>query len=279
MVDPLRTNVAQFARRARVAGRVVLAAILLGVAVSSPAQEPEVHYWHHGTMPPGAIGSLQLARGGPLPGYFQPVKITAPPGAMIAMAEGGAFGEPLAAPARVALLVGPVYRIRVTNIPLHTGLEVFPTVEIINRLYTPRGQEIRFPILIELTREDLELALAGKFVTRVIYLEDPEKALPIALPEDEQSWFEAGPGRDPLAIADSLGRPVAILRMGARLPEMNGGFDPTFLCGSPPLVKFPPEAKLLGPPPSALPAQPVPAPPAAVEPSQPRTTALPQSPR
>ena len=65
----------------RVAGIVVLAAwILSAFAADSFGQMSGYHSVHHGVMPPGAIGSLQLERGGPLPGYFQPVQIKGPPG-------------------------------------------------------------------------------------------------------------------------------------------------------------------------------------------------------
>ncbi len=264
MVPSLRRMIAvAFTSRPGLAcGMLLAAAICVAAAAPVEAQQPAVHFWHHGAMPPGAIAAVQLDRGGPVPGYFQPVEVTAPPGATISLAEGGAFGEPMAAPVRAGLLIGPVYRMRVMNIPFYQGLEVFPTIELIDRLYTPRGQEIRFPVVIELTQEDLALALDGKFVTRVIYLEDPDKALPVAQVGDEQSWFEAGPGRDPLAIADELGRPVAILRLGARLPATSEGFDSGFLYGSPPLVKFPPRAAFTSPAPAeALPQGPNQAPP------------------
>ena len=208
-----------------------------------PAQEPGVHYLHHGVMPPGAIGSQQLQRGGPLPGFFQPVEIKAPPGVLVSLAENGAFGQAEPAPVRAGMLIGQVYRFRATNIPLHPGLEVFPTIEVIDRLYTPRGQEVRFAVPVELTTEDLLLASDGKFVTRVIYLEDPRQALPIQEDPQTQNWFEAAPGRDPLAMADRLGRPVAILRLGARLPDATVGADMAFLFGCPPLVKHSPRAK------------------------------------
>jgi hypothetical protein len=249
MVDsPRCLATAEVVRRARVAGGTALAAAFcLGLAVQLPAQQPKVHYWHHGAMPPGAIGSLQLQRGGPLPGYFQPVEIVVPPGVAVSFSEYGAFGEPSPVPVRVGLLVGQVYRIRLTNIPLHEGLEVFPTIEVIDRLYPPPGQERRFPVFIEVTREDLDLALDGKFVTRVIYLEDPEKALPVGQLDKQQSWFEAAPGQDPLAVADQLGRPMAILRMGARLPTVEDGMESSFLFGCPPLVKLP-QPKLPGTP-------------------------------
>ena len=137
------------------------------------------------------------------------------------------------------MLIGSVYRLRVTNISTPEGaegLEVFPTIEVIDRLYAPPGEAIRFAIPVELTLDDLKLALAGKLVTRVIYLEDKNKALPAAEIDKSQAWFEAGPGEDPLAAADALGRPVAILRLGGRLPDANP--QANFFFGSPPYVPY-----------------------------------------
>jgi hypothetical protein len=201
------------------------------------AQSPPVHYQHAGIMPPGAIGSQQLLRGGPLPGYFQPVEITGPDGASIAMTVNGQFDEPRPGPVVAGLLIGSVYRLRVTNIPLQEGLEVYPTVEVIDRTYPPIGQHFKFPIPIALAKEELEMALAGKFVTRVIYLEDPDNAEPVARQGHEQSYFEVREGENPMDVADVLGRPVAILRLGGRVPGPEGP-DETFLYGSPPLVKW-----------------------------------------
>ena len=124
------------------------------------AQQPPVHYLHHGIMPPGAIGSQQLQRGGPLPGFFQPVEIKAPPGALVSLAVDNQFDEAQPAPRKAGFLIGAVYRLRVTNIRLAEGLEVFPTIEVIDRLYTPADQQRRFAIPIDITEEDLKLALA-----------------------------------------------------------------------------------------------------------------------
>jgi len=220
--------------------------LCLGVVGSTAAEEPGLHYWHQGIMPPGAIGSGQLQRGGPLPGFFQPVEIKAPPGALVSLAVAGEFQTPQPTPSRVGMLIGQVYRVRVTNIPRNEGLEVFPTIEVIDRLYAPNGQQTRFAIQVELTQADLQLALDGKFVTRVIYIEDPDRALPVRSDLQAQDWFEAAPGQDPLAVADALGRPVAILRLGARLP--NTGPDEAFFYGSPPLVVYPSTAAAAQPP-------------------------------
>ncbi len=208
-------------RRMRVEGILRWAVLIcLTCGLTAAGQDKPVHWLNAGAMPPGAIGSLRLHRGGPLSGYFQPVRIRASQGARIALATEGSFADGQPGDALVGMLIGTVYRIKVTEIPNNPGLEVFPTVEVIDRLYPPPGLALRFPIPIELTQEELDLAARGSFVTRVIYVEDPQTALPIAQPADgEQPWIEAPSGVDPLVTADERGRPVAILRIGARVPD------------------------------------------------------------
>jgi hypothetical protein len=223
--------------RMRVAGMVWMATVL--AAALAGADEPEVHFLHAGAMPPGAIGNLQLQQGGPLPGYFQPVEIMAPQGAMVSLADGADFMRPAPCPLGAGMLIGAVYRLKVTSIPNHEGVEVYPTIEVIDRLYPPIGQEVRFPIPVQITQEEIEMAVSGRFVTRVIYLEDPLNPLPIAQQPDEQTCFEIAAGDNPLDVADRMGRPMAILRLGARLPDAQGP-DAAFLFGSPPWLKFQP---------------------------------------
>ena len=173
MVKTLRYPATEMPTRwGRVAGAVAL--VLLWAVAPGRAQEPPVHYFNQGNMPPGLIGAVQLQRGGPVAGYFQPVEIRAPQGVQVSLAAAGAFAPAEPAPIRVGMLIGQVYRLRMTNIPLHEGAEVFPSIEVVNRLYAPHGQEVRFPIVIELTADDLLLALDNKFVTRVIFVEDPQ---------------------------------------------------------------------------------------------------------
>ncbi len=214
---------------------VILVFLVPGTALW--AQGPPVHWHHAAALPPGAIGRQRLLRGGPLPGYFQPVVIRAAAGVRVAVAVGDAFVPTETTPITFGLLVAAVYRLKVTDVPQWEGEEVFPTIEIIDRLYPPPGASTRFAIPVDITQQDLEAALEGRFVTRVIYVEDPATALPVASASDLVEWMDVRPGDDPLAVADRLGRPVAILRLGGRVPAAAGP-DPSFLNGSPPLVRL-----------------------------------------
>jgi hypothetical protein len=133
---------------------MAVVAICLIMIVTSPVLAQQVHYRHRSDMPPGAIGQWQLQRGGPLPGYFQPAEITTPKGCVVSLAAAGIFDDLQENSRTVALLIGQVYRLKVTQILLHEGIEIFPTVEIIDRVYPPVCREFEFPIQIQITRDD-----------------------------------------------------------------------------------------------------------------------------
>ena len=185
---------------------------------------------HPGAHLPGYPGQ-------PVRGYFQPVQIHGPQGTKIAFAVDGRFVDRKEAPFAVGLLLSADYRLRITDIPLHPGKEVFPTVKIIGRTFPPQGLELEFPIPIKITQEDLELALDGKFVTRVIYLEDPQDAMPVRARPDQPISFDVSGAADPLDVAATRGRPIAIVRIGGRIPDLNY-VDPAFFHGQPPWIAF-----------------------------------------
>src|SRR5439155_24844497 len=92
----------------------------LSLAAVATAQGPW-HYLNKADAPPGVIGLRQLERGGPLPGYFQPVEIAAPAGTAISVVADGAFTEPKPAKLLAGMLIGQVYRLKVANPPGHEG--------------------------------------------------------------------------------------------------------------------------------------------------------------
>ena len=181
--------------------------------------------------------------------YFQHVRIIAPSGTEIAPAANGKFIEPLPAPQYYALQMRKIYRFRMTNIPLMPGVELFPTVEILDRTHPPIGEELRHAIEIEFTTDDLYAAVRGKFVTRIIYIENPETAMPISSKDQVgQGYFDVAATVDPISVAKTLGRPVVRIQIGGRAPDDLENFDPAFLYDCPPFLHYPPADSKVVPP-------------------------------
>jgi hypothetical protein len=185
-----------------------------------------------GDMPPGYVGQARLVGRGFVNGYFQPVALTGPEGTRFALTRNGRYAEG-AELLQAGLLIGSVYRFQVTRIPMMEGAELYPTVEVIDRTYPPPGLATRYPIVVQLDLEDLESALAGKMVTRVIYLEDPETAVPMQQTPITNRPVEIAEYQDALAVADRLGRPVAIVRIGSVAPPRTPALMPGFFFGFP----------------------------------------------
>lgn len=138
---------------------------------------------------------------------------------------------PLVMPGRQNFSQGAIYRLKLTNLPDREGVELYPTLEVAP--VTPRTDAFlaHAPIPIQFTDEDLDQVLSGNFVTKVIYLPDPEfQDLALAGVETLVST-RLDPGVDPIAEADRRGSIMAILRVGnldLQLPgsggmAMNGG--------------------------------------------------------
>lgn len=220
--SPLRMSVPTTAMVSakRILVLVILATLLAGSRQAySQQQQHNLHYRNSTiNMAPGMIGQSQLFRGGPLPGYFQPVEIIAPVGTKVGFAYNQQFESPKMDDRKAGMLIGHTYRLKITNIYRHPGEELYPTIEVIDRLYPPKGKEFEYPIPIHLDQRDIESALNGFFVTRVIYLEAPATALQVQDRRDYQRVTDVGSQEDPLRTADRFGRPVAIVRIGSRLP-------------------------------------------------------------
>jgi len=210
---------------------------ILAAAANSFAQPPDSYGIYSSADPPGVIGQRQLKHGRVPPGLIQPVRVIAPAGALVAPASSGSFYDEHYAPAEFGLQVGEIYRFKLTDIPRMDGVSLYPSVEIIGYLSPPEGKARDFPVPLVFTFEDLNIAAQGGLVTRVVYVEDPDLAVPGTLEEDDQAYFEVARGEDPLQAAEVLGRPVAIVRIGSKTPAADGPSD-TFTYGSPALEKY-----------------------------------------
>lgn len=190
------------------------------------------HPLYNQTLPPGAVWASPAATV-VHQGAYQPVAFSGPEGTEFSMPQQGAFAT--AEPNLMAgLMVGAVYRFRITNIPFSSGAELYPTVELIGRTFPPAGLETLYPIPINVSENDLIDALNGNLVTRVIYLEDPQTAVPLQQKRTDSRPVDIPLDQDALATADALGRPIAIVRIGSVAPPRSPELIPQFYFGNPP---------------------------------------------
>lgn len=183
-------------------------------------------------------GSVQQAQciGGPQCGLGGAGGMSAPATSQLAFlgVEGGEVSwdvsgncmfdsAPLVMPGRQNFYQGGLYRLKLANLPERPGVELYPTVEVAP--VTPRTDAYlaHAPIPIQFTDEDLDQVLSGNFVTKVIYLPDPEfQELALAGVETLVST-RLDPGVDPIDEADRRGSILAIVRIGNLDLQAAGG--------------------------------------------------------
>ncbi len=176
-----------------------------------------------GIIPAAAFNPSPYGAGG---GPTSQVAFTSPEGMSVAWDLGmpGAFdSDPLIVPGRYNFPINNIYRLKLTNVPGRPGVELYPTLEI--GPPTPRTEAYlaHNAIPAQFTEEDFDQVLSGNFVTKVIYLPDPEfQELALAGVETLVST-RLDPGIDPIVEADRRGAILAIVRVGNKDLEVPGG--------------------------------------------------------
>ena len=118
------------------------------------------------------------------------------------------------APAATTSRKGPSTGLKLSNIPGRPGVELYPTLEVGPAMPRTEAFLAHNAIPVQFTEEDFDQVLSGNFVTKVIYLPDPEfQELALAGVETLVST-RLDPGVDPIVEADRRGAILAIVRLG-----------------------------------------------------------------
>ncbi len=182
--------------------------------------------------------------GGPGPGVLPPVVAPSAPAGMVPMmarptvqvlfakpdamqvrwniGRGGFGSEPLVVPGRQNFGSAGIYMLKITNIEGREGVELYPSLEV--GPITPRTEAFlaHNAIPVQFTEEDFDQVMSGNFVTKVIYLPDPEfQEMALAGVETLVST-RLDPGVDPIVEADRRGAIMAVIRLGNKDVEMPG---------------------------------------------------------
>jgi hypothetical protein len=176
---------------------------------------------------PGMAAQWNLAIDPTRQGQMQVCEIAMPNGGTAELYQPSGTLSPLSGGVNRALLqVGGTYRLKISGLPDVPGVEVYPTVELIDHLHAPAGSEQDFPVPLEITAADVEAASQNRMVTKVIYLEQPD----LAIPEPQENGLHTTDftaSTNLMQMADERGRPVAIIRIGGRMPDARNP-DPAF---------------------------------------------------
>jgi uncharacterized repeat protein (TIGR01451 family) len=188
--------------------RLGLLALLCWAACVRPApcQGPNHPHYPPGLAPPAP----------PLPPLLY-VRVSGPAGLRVTFYRGAAAGQTFAAPFTIGLRPGYVYRVQVSGIPEYPGLKLYPTLEVRGSVRMPAGMRgLDHPAALPFNPEDFTAVASGALLTRVITLERPDVAVPVATRPDQPLEFNAPPGSDPVHEALRHGRPLLVFRMGQR---------------------------------------------------------------
>jgi len=182
-----------------------------------------------GSIPPGGgvLPSGMMPGGMMVPAVPPAVQVTfgMPESMQVrydATGSGGFDSEPLVVPARQNFPQGGLYRVKITNIRGREGVELYPTIELAHANPRTGAYLAHNSIPIQFTQEDFDQVLSGNFVTKVIYLPDPDFQGPALAGIDTIVSTRLDPGVDPIVEADRRGSILAIIRLGDKDIEMAG---------------------------------------------------------
>jgi len=197
---------------------LVLVATLAGCKTSHQNLPPAQMMMEPGPGVGGPGPGVMMYRpNAPMGGHSSQVAFVGPDGMNVRwdISVPGQFdSEPMVCPGRTNFPQGGIYRLKLSEIPGRAGAELYPTLEVGAAMPRTAAFLSHNAVPVQFTEEDFDQVLSGNFVTKVIYLPDPEfQELALAGVETLVST-RLDPGVDPISEADHRGSILAIVRLG-----------------------------------------------------------------
>jgi uncharacterized repeat protein (TIGR01451 family) len=190
-------------RQTAAVGCCGLAAVLFSLLVLSPG-------WGQYPYPPPPHPPQVV----PPPLLF--VKFAGPAGMKVTFYRGAA-GQTAIAPFTVGLRPGFSYKVKLSDIPRFPDVTVYPTLEVRGTLILANKlRNADFPAALVFRDEDFAVVKAGAMVTKVVALERPDSALPLASNADDPVQIDVPANQNPLQESLWRGRALVLLHMGRR---------------------------------------------------------------
>ncbi len=155
----------------------------------------------------------------PIANQLMFVRFNGPPGLKVTFFRDGTPHE-YEMPVSVGLRPGYVYRVRVSGLPGRPEAALYPTIEVQGNLrLLPKYNAAEHPATLNLTERDIANVFDHSLLTKVVYLEHPEKTVPEARLAGEVPETVLPASADLLAKANEVGRPMLVMRVGDRTVE------------------------------------------------------------
>ena len=191
----------------------------------------------HGDMPPRKLARWASMSGRAVPVKPQPVQLKLPSSGSVSIYHaGGHDAVTVKSTELFQVFVGHTYRLKVAELPEYPGVELYPSIEVLDCLNSPTQLKVMYPIPIEISDEEIDLVLSGRMITKVIFLEQPQLA-----DVHEQAMLlpavDVPTTRNLMTEADLRGRPLIVIRIGGRLPDPHNPDPKFFGTGAPVLIE------------------------------------------
>jgi hypothetical protein len=176
-----------------------------------------------GGPPPGAVAAVGALTGAYQAQFAAPrssVRFVGPPGLKVSWYAPSPDGKrtfsptPLEVPGRYNFVQGAIYRLKLSDIPDHPLVELYPTLEVVPANAKTATFLAHSSIPVSFTPDDFRMVAAGNYVVKVIYLPDPQFQDVAVTGTDELISTQLEPGVDPIAEACKRGSILLIVRLG-----------------------------------------------------------------
>jgi uncharacterized repeat protein (TIGR01451 family) len=153
----------------------------------------------------------------PLPSPLMYVRFTGPKGTKLTVYRGFDKGQTLELPCTLGFRPGYSYRFAVSDVAAFPRQVFCPSLDVRGTLaLLPKMRNAEFPAHINFTEDEFSKVFLGSYVKKVVTLERPDLAMPIASKADEPLEVPVQPGRDPYVEAAERGQPLLVYQLGQR---------------------------------------------------------------
>jgi uncharacterized repeat protein (TIGR01451 family) len=156
----------------------------------------------------------------PPPAPLMYVRFSGPKGTKVTLYRGFDKGQTLELPCTLGFRPGYAYRLAVSDVPGFPRQVFCPSLDVRGTLaLLPKMRNAEFPAGIDFTEDEFHKVFLGSYIKKVVTLERPDMAIPIASKADEPLEVPVPPGRDPYVEAAERGQPLIVYQLGQRVVE------------------------------------------------------------